>query len=96
MIVARSGCDCVRAVAVASGVLVLVTEGGAHTGHLVTVQDQVPGLLAAQNVVDGHDAVRPRAAGVVDDGGVRLDPDPASTSGHPSVVSTTRLALVEH
>ena len=75
-------------------VAVLVTEGGADGGHLVAVEDQVARLLAAQHVVDGDDAVWAGAARVVHDGGVGLDPDPAS--GHPSVVSATGLAFVKH
>ena len=95
MVVARGGCDSLRTVTVPSGT-VLVTEGGADCGHLVAVEDQVARLLAAQHVVDGDDAVGAGAAGVVDDGGVGLDPDPAPAPRHPAVVSTAGLTLVEH
>ena len=52
-------------------------------------------LLLTEHVVDGHDTVGPGTPGVVDDGGVGLDPDPAATSGQPAVISGAGLALVE-
>ena len=37
-------------------------------------------------MVDADDAVWPRGPGIVDDGGITLDPDPAPAFGHEPVV----------
>lgn len=70
-----------------------------HTKHAPSVGEGCLRLAlrhSREDIVDADDAVRPRGAAVVNDGGITLYPDPAAVLRQEPVVLGGHLPLHQH